>query len=98
MEDMLAAMMAEDPGVERSRARLAMEQKVAESGLYVALVVAASGPQNQRHRAAEGVAAGIMREILATNDGASIVRILMSLGSVEIGQVSQCEAGEASAY
>ena len=49
MEDMLAAMMAEDPGVERSRARLVMEQKVAESGLYVALVVAASGPQNQRH-------------------------------------------------
>ena len=38
LEEMLAAMMAEDPGVERSRARLIMEQKIAEAGLYVALV------------------------------------------------------------
>ena len=62
------------------------------------MAVAASGPQSQRHLAAEGVAAGITREILATNDGASIVRILMSLGSVEIGQVSQCKNWETKAY
>ena len=87
-------MAAEDPGVERTKARLATEQKVAEAGLYVACAVAASGPRDQRHRAAEAVAAGVTRDILAVNDGASIVRILMSLGSVDIGQVSQCESWE----
>ena len=91
-------MAAEDPGVERSRARLIAKQKIAESGLYVALAVTASGPQNRRHLAAEGVAAGVTRDIFATNDGASIVRILMSLGSVEIGQVSQCEGWETNDY
>mgnify|MGYP007015413553 FL=1 len=91
LEEMLAAMMAEDPGEERSRARLLAEQKIAEAGLYVALVVTASGPQNRRHLAAEGVAAGVTREVLANSDGTSVARILMSLGSVEMGQVSQCE-------
>ena len=95
---MLAGMDAEDPGVERSKARLIAEQKIAESGLYVALAVTASGPRDQRHLAAEGVAAGVTRDILATNDGASIVRILMMLGSVEIGQVSQCKNWETKAY
>ena len=95
---MLAAMAAEDPGMERSRARLLAEQRVAESSLYVALAVTASGPRNQRHLAAEGVAAGVTRSIFATNDGASIVRILMQLGSVEIGQVSQYDDGKVDTY
>ena len=51
----------------------------------------ASGPQDRRHRASEGVAAGITRGVLASGDGVSIARTLMSMGSVEMGQVSQCE-------
>ena len=88
---MLAALMAENPGQDRTKARLLKEQRVAEATLYVALVVVASGGPTRRHLAAEGVAAGVTREVLSNSDGVSVARILMSMGSVEIGQVSQCK-------